>query len=136
MKSKLTAVTLTLFGALGLIVSTASARPDPAAIGSHGDGLGADNPAGPRPGTAPDGSYVALNESMRAGQVMTINPDSVYSYGKPRVVRFEGRHYWQIPVVYRHRTYGNGQIISEGRALVRNGMVEHWVFHKSSIRIP
>lgn len=129
MKSKLTAVSLLLFGALGLAVNPASARPEPVIISEDGR-------AGPRPGTAPDGSYVALNESMRAGTVMTINPDSVYSYGRPRVVRFEGRHYWQIPVVYRHRTYGNGVIVSEARALVRNGVVEHWVFHKSSIRVP
>jgi hypothetical protein len=129
MKIKLAVVTLTLLGAFALFVDSASARPSPGFISQDGR-------AGPKPGTAPDGSYVALNQSMASGYVTTINPDSVVSYGNPRIVRFQGRQYWQIPVTYRHRTYGNGQIISHARALVRNSRVEYWVFNKSAIAVP
>jgi hypothetical protein len=130
MNTKLTAVTLTLFGALALFVDSASARPSP------GFFINEDGRAGPKPGTAPDGSYVALNQSMASGYVSTVNPDSVVRYGNPRLVRFQGQQYWEIPVTYRHRTYGNGQIISHARALVRNSRVEYWVFNKSAIAVP
>lgn len=130
MKSKLTAATLLLFGALGLFSPSASARPETTTIVSQ------DCPAGAKPGTTPFGSYAALDLSMRNGQVTTINPDTVVSYGRPALIRFQGRDYWQIPVTYRHRIFGNGVIISEARALVRYGQVEHWVFRKSGIRVP
>ncbi|MDZ4287923.1 MAG: hypothetical protein U0984_08185 [Prosthecobacter sp.] len=129
MKFKLTAVTLLLFGALGLFPTSALARPEPLIISE-------DSRAGRRPGTTPFGTYAALDLSIRNGEVSTINSDTVLRYGKPTLVRYHGVDYWQVPVTYRHRIFGNGVIISEARALVRNGQVEHWVFRNSSLPVP
>jgi len=127
MNTKL-AVTLMLSGAFGLFTLTASARPDMI--------INSDGVAGRRPGNTFAGTYSALDESMRAGSVTSINEENVVRYGQPRLVMYEGEAYWQVPVTYRERTYGNGVIISEARALVRNGRVEHWLFRKSAIRVP
>ena len=91
---------------------------------------------GSRPQASFNGSYKPLVKSMRNGYVQTIQPERVINYGTPRLVEFEGKTYWEVPVTYKSPAAGRGFIISEARALLRDGQVEQWVYVNSSVRVP
>lgn len=127
MNSKITALSVLVFTSLALLASPAVALPITY--------LSDMNP-GPKPVLMVNGSYRALYNSMNRGEVTSIRPGAIISYGVPTPVHFEGKAYWQIDVTYKNYTVGGSYLIGTGRALVRDGQVVAWTDRKGGRRIP
>ena len=135
---------LVIFG-LGLLANAGASE--------HGiDGL-IHPQAGVKPSKDFRGRYPVLIKSLREGQVRSITPENVVSYGYPSIGKYNGQIYWMVPVTF----YTAGpdtsyqQISADGRhlphisrgrpspsqhatdvyACVRAGRVEHWVYKVS-----
>ncbi|HUF63672.1 MAG TPA: hypothetical protein VMN36_16465 [Verrucomicrobiales bacterium] len=106
---------------------TASAPPAPEPAGTVD--------LGTEPERAPDGSVPLMLESIRSGQVTEIDPARI-SYWKwlgQQVI--DGEIYWAGVVGYQTDTIF-GIINTEGKALIRDGKVERWVYSGSEEPIP
>ncbi|OYW74518.1 MAG: hypothetical protein B7Z37_17410 [Verrucomicrobia bacterium 12-59-8] len=86
-----------------------------------------------------------LIKSMRAGQVRTVTPENVVSYGYPFIGKYNNQIYWMVPVTfytagpdtsYQHISADGRRLphISRAKysatqkACVHAGRVEHWIY--------
>lgn len=93
--------------------------------------------AGPKPSKSMFGGYRALNRSIKNRET-SITRDIIFQYGAPRVEKFQGEHYWAVPITYAtvysspQHLYGkplsDGVAITEARALVSHGRVAYWLY--------
>ena len=81
---------------------------------------------------------------MNSGQVRSIVPENVQSYGTPYVGTYNNKTYWMVPVQFavRPAPYLNngfrdeGAIMSDAVACVSGNRVEYWIYKNSSIQVP
>lgn len=127
MNTKITAISALLFSCLALLT---------APVMGEANTYFSDRDPGPKPRLALNGSYHALYNSMNNGEVHSIRPGAVISYGQPMVTSYQGKSYWEIDVTYKNYAAGGSILIGQARALVRNGTVLYWLAPKGDRRIP
>ena len=87
---------------------------------------------GPRPTASADGSYTALVSSM--GSVAELDPGKITAWGGPQPELAGDVGYWTITVNYQVQTMF-GMFDTQGKALVRGGQVERWIYAGSGEQI-
>ncbi len=90
---------------------------------------------GPEPERAPDGAVPLMLESIQNGQVTEIDPDRISYWKWLGQQTLDGEIYWAGAVGYQTDTIF-GIINTEGKALIRDGKVERWVYSGSEEPIP
>jgi hypothetical protein len=139
MKSKIRFLSLTLVSLVAL-TAFVQAGPPEARLGSHHSNAR----AGARPSRTIFGTYPVLTNSMNSGQVRSIYPENVQSYGTPYVGTYNNKTYWMVPVQFGRLApiprdgfgRGHGLILSDAVACVSGNRVEYWIYKNSSIQVP
>ncbi len=107
-------------------------------IASKGDAPEAPASARSKLGDEPqpnaDGSVKCMVDSIKAGQVKEIDLDHVQYWRWVGYEEFRGKAYWVGIVGYTAKTIF-GDINAEGKALIRNGKVEKWIYSGSEEEI-
>jgi hypothetical protein len=81
------------------------------------------------------GRYPILVESMKAQQVTEVTPENVKTWSKPEFAEIDGQKYWTVIVSYDAVT-PFGTFETEAQALIRNNVVEKWIYTGSKEEVP